>query len=286
MSTEAIVGSDATMGAIPGDGREWLELYGYVGAGAKDADLDRAVDLVRKEYGLKPGGGWDEKLKRAIASTRRCGVTAAAFNVNYIPRWGKLDLNYFIGEYVDELTRNDVDALIAEAFHRWERVCGLRFTQVSDPALTDLRFGVGRGRRAGFDGPSGTLAYAFSPGSSNYLGPALDLRFDLDETWVKDPRDPGILLLQVAGHEIGHLIGHNHFMQPRQWMNALYNPAIDTPQSYEAAASVQLYGPSRAVIIPTTPVPTPTTPVSPSGVDVQVKIGNAVYQALGLTKIK
>ena len=62
-----------------------------------------------------------------------------------------------------------------------------------------------------FDGPSNTLAHAFFPGTCGGVH-AGDLHFDEAETWIDDPAqsDSGILLYQVAVHEIGHNLGLSH----------------------------------------------------------------------------
>ena len=79
------------------------------------------------------------------------------------------------------------------------------------------------GDGSSFDGPGNTLAHAFFPPPCG--GPnAGDLHFDEGEIWSEDPADNGILLLNVAIHEIGHLIGLSHSQDDAAIMFAFYSP--------------------------------------------------------------
>lgn len=209
-----------------------------------------------------------------------CGHTQAEFASGQLNRWGLAEVTYCINGYPVGLglAPTDVDAIVSQAFKSWSDSCGLRFRKVSDPNQANIVMGVARGRRANFDGPMGVLAYCYLPQGSNFQG-QVEMYWDLDEAWSKEPRQNGILLLNVTAHELGHGLGLDHTNVPRSLMNPVYSAAISAPQAHDQQEVVQRYGPPSAV---PTPIPTPQPIPTPAAGEVPCKclINGVVYQGV------
>lgn len=187
-----------------------------------------------------------------------CGHSRAELASMGAARWGIPVVSYFIQTYPAGLgmSKGDVDAVFAQAFASWEAVCGLKFKVASGPNDANILIGTGRGRRAGFDGPMGILAFCYLPSGDNFAG-QLNMLLDLDEAWTDDPAKNGILMLNTVAHELGHGLGLDHTNVQRQLMNPVYSAAIATPQSHDRQEVVDRYGPPVAA--PVTPQPIPPT---------------------------
>ncbi len=194
---------------------------------------------------------YDDYVTHVLAKGPRCGCIDAA-NLGE-SRWGLATVSWGVSSFPSGLSQDRVLQLYQQAFDSWSAVCGLKFTRVA-AANANIVIGTGRGSRSNFDGPNGTLAWAYLPSGRNFTG-RLEVRFDLDETWIDNPQARGILLLNVAAHEFGHAIGLSHNSVKNQLLNPYYAPAISKPQSYDIQEIQTLYG---------KPAATPTTPTSPN----------------------
>jgi matrix metalloproteinase-14 (membrane-inserted) len=197
---------------------------------------------------------YSDYVQDVLAHAPRCGV------IDSQPlgesKWGLPEVTYSFSSYVGGMAQSQVETVIRQAFDSWEAVCGLKFRQVAASANIDI--GAARGSRANFDGPNGTLAWAYLPSGNRFTG-RLQVRLDLDERWIADTGANGILLLNVAAHEFGHAIGLSHINSVRnQLLNPTYNKNISKPQSEDIKQSRQLYGAA------TTPTPTPADPATPT----------------------
>ncbi|MBN3324945.1 MMP20 protein, partial [Atractosteus spatula] len=109
-----------------------------------------------------------------------------------------------------------------------------------------------------FDGPSGTLAHAFSPGS----GLGGDAHFDEDERWSTTSK--GFNLFLVAAHEFGHALGLDHSSDPSALMYPTYK-YVDTTgfvlPSDDVKGIQSLYGKPTASPATTTTATTSKAPV-------------------------
>jgi hypothetical protein len=179
-------------------------------------------------------------------------------------KWGIKEVAYAFSSFPGGMSNLRALAVIRKAFDSWEAVCGLKFKQVGNVTEANIDIGGARGSRASFDGPNGTLAWAYLPKGANFTG-RLQVRFDLDETWIESQAANGILLENVACHEIGHAIGLSHINNiAKQLLNPYYAAAISKPQSEDIRQIQTLYGRPAAAPAPTpTPAPTPGGAIYP-----------------------
>ncbi len=171
----------------------------------------------------------------------RCGCPD--FNLSAgAKKWAHNSLSYFIKRRDDDLDADVWDEIIAKAFMSWSNVAALSFTKVDMGQDANIIIGIGAGKDYHFDGPQGTLAWAYLPHDDSFNGTLL-MRFDTDETWVAEPRDNGTLLLNVASHEIGHILGLSHSSVSTALMAPYYSEQTSGPQENDDIPRIQeLYG--------------------------------------------
>ena len=239
----------------------YLIQFGYLAAGILPGLLGNPNSIV--DIFLKALDNWksflgsmdltDEQLERMM-DLPRCGVSDVLHLNTEEARWRKNRLNYFVQSYVSGISQSDQNDLIALAWRQWADVADLGFTQTNDPGQADLLISTGRGASYGFDGPSGTLAWAqLPPGGDQQLL----MRFDLDERWIREANQPGILFLNVACHEFGHMLGLDHSRNKSALMAPYYSAGITKPQSNDDIPRIQaLYGKPTAPQPPKPPEPT------------------------------
>ena len=231
---------------------DYLTHYGYIAGNVQSMAIDsstedRIVTAALVEFqiaaGLPTTGVFDEATQIKM-SEPRCGCLDVSRAVLEWARWRKTSLKYFIEKRV---TLAEVDELIALAWADWMAVANITVVPTSSATDADIVISTGSGRADGFDGPSGTLAWAYLP---NGRDGQLRCRFDLAETWLKDSPQGGILFRNVACHEFGHLLGLEHSRVSSALMAPFYSPAIVSPKQSDDIPRIQgLYGK------PTTPVP-------------------------------
>lgn len=224
----------------------YLRHYGHLagavlsGAAAPStavAEFARALIDVQAGAGLTPTGRLDEPTA-AVLARPRCGCPDRLRLAD--TRWRKRSLTYCVTDYVAGLSASDQDELIRRAWQSWADVADVSVTPTRD-LRADVLISTGRGPAQGFDGPAGTLAWAYLPDGRDGQ---LQMRFDLDERWVRADPDAGILFLNVSAHEFGHLLGLAHSQRPGALMAPIYAPSVSRPQADDDVPRIQaLYGP-------------------------------------------
>ncbi|NXX41982.1 MMP10 protein, partial [Tricholaema leucomelas] len=227
----------------------------------KAKDLNPMSDKIREMqsfFGLEVTGELNHKTLDMMKKPR-CGIpdirSYSTFPLS--PRWKKEDVTYRILNYTPDMLQADVEEAIARAFQLWSSVTPLRFTRVySGQADIMISFSSGfHGDFYSFDGPGGTLAHAYPPGS----GIGGDAHFDEDENWTKFTTSNGYNLFLVAAHELGHSLGLGHSNVFGALMYPIYM-ARDTrdyklPQD-DIDGIQALYGhPKESAALPTTAFP-------------------------------
>ena len=170
----------------------------------------------------------------------RCGCPD--FNISSSKKsWGHDNLTYFIANRDSDLTKEAWDSTIKEAFDSWSRVANIQFKQIDKQGSSNIVINIGAGQKHHFDGPNGTLAWAYLPPRPNYTGQLL-MKFDTEELW-SDGHNAGMLLKNVAAHEIGHILGLPHSSVSGALMAPYYSPEVFEPQENDDIPRIQeLYG--------------------------------------------
>lgn len=242
----------------------YLSFFGYLGIellkNITEEDIEKGVKAFQRWWGLKSDGIVGDKTLRAM-EVPRCGCPdkpdtdnpehASYNNMQALvqenrAKWNKSGLKYCVQGYVTgKISKTQQKQIIGRAWDSWNRVCGINVEAVSKPADADIIIRAGQGSASQFDGRGGTLAWAYLPDGNDTQ---LEMRFDLAETWIDDPKQRGILMFNVAVHEFGHLLGLTHSKKTTAIMAPYYNPLIATPQKDDDISRVQqLYGKNKPV---------------------------------------
>ncbi|KFZ63658.1 Interstitial collagenase [Podiceps cristatus] len=178
----------------------------------KSKNLNHMAEKIREMqsfFGLEVTGELNRKTLDMMKQPR-CGIpdVRSYSTFPHSPRWKKEDVTYRILNYTPDMLQADVEEAIAKAFQLWSSVTPLRFTRLySGQADIMISFAAGfHNDFYSFDGPGGTLAHAYPPGS----GIGGDAHFDEDENWTKFATYNGYNLFLVAAHELGHSLGLGH----------------------------------------------------------------------------
>lgn len=238
---------------------DYLVFFGYLTVellkNVSMDDIHAGIKLFQRYFGIKSDGVLTEETLRAM-QTPRCGcpdrldksngnhiefLRAAEVSAEKRDRWNKTGLTYAVENYVTgKISKTDQKRIFQEAFKAWDDVCGLNIAETKNAAQADIVVTTGKGVQHQFDGRGGTLAWAYMPRGKNEK---LLMRFDLDETWLANKGERGILLSNVACHEFGHLLGLMHSDKNQALMAPYYNPFVGTPQQIDDIPRIQkLYG--------------------------------------------
>lgn len=257
----------------------YLSYYGYLAQDVSEYDHNRMASLnltepvkkFQKRFGIPETGVIDEKTFRAML-TPRCAfpdivrrnrpdhepfVKLIEFSNQSLPAWKKRNLKYSIQSFVSGISQAVQHRLIAEAFLAWTRHGNINAEPAGRGETPDIIIGTGSGRSSGFDGPGGVLAWAYLPTGTDRQ---LQMKFDLDETWLESPGRRGILYFNVACHEIGHIFGLDHSKVSTALMAPYYNPAIAVPQENDDIPRFQSRYGKRTAPPSAPPVPAPQEP--------------------------
>lgn len=225
-------------------------------------DLTKAIEEAQRTLGLvdekgNPSGIPDAQTLKAMQMTPRCGrpdFQAVGADIN---RWAvdkaHTGLKYCIEKYINTIPRASQDEIIAASWQAWERACWLQTFAVANPQEADIIISCSSSRQEEFGTAGNVLAWAYLPQGSNHDRQLL-CKFDLAERWGVLPTDQGILLLNVATHEFGHLLGLDHTQIRGELMFPTYDRRIFLPQPrYDVPQVVERYESPRTTPTPPTP---------------------------------
>jgi hypothetical protein len=216
--------------------------------GAFDQPTLRALTMYQHFHALPVTGVLDAATIGEM-SKPRCGVPDVPIfgGGRFVApgnRWEKMNLTYRFFELSNALTKEEVKRAIRGALNLWTAVTKLKFREVkTGSADIEIRFVSGdHGDGNPFDGVGRVLAHAFFPLGGELAG---DMHFDASEPWVVDLTKPGVDLITVAAHELGHSLGLDH----SSVRGALMFPTYSGPQRFLDDDDVQgiqfLYGPAQ-----------------------------------------
>lgn len=241
-----------------------LAQYGYLQGAYRPGEYDettrQAVSQFQSFYYIYPDeDGVCDAETTNLLSRPRCGLPdpppggrsitgrLAPF-VTVGAAWSQTSLSYRFLNETPDLALNRQRRIIRDALARWADVSALDFTEVGTPQESDLSIAFHRGNHGDgspFDdagGPAGnTLAHAFFPPPAGGVW-AGSLHFDEFETWKDQPGGPGILLYNVALHEIGHNLGLAHSQDSNAIMYAYYAEDRNDLMADDIAGIRSLYG--------------------------------------------
>lgn len=261
----------------------YLDAFGYLKdelAQWKDISIGDIVDAVKQFqgfFGLKRDGRLCVKTVRAMEMPR-CGCpdinrprhaeynALKKFAATNLPKWRKTGLTYAITDYIPGISKTDFESTIYNSFVAWTKHGNIEVNPTKQNSA-DIVISTGQGRQSNFDGPGGTLAWAYLPDGSD--GQLL-MKFDLQETWSLAATVRGILLPNVATHEFGHLLGLDHSRIQAALMAAYYNATIAVPQANDDVPRFQARYGIRSDV---PPIGTPTG----GRVDLSVSNGIELY---------
>lgn len=261
-------------------GAAYLQAFGYLEKAQND--FQAAVRLFQEHFGtLEQDGVLGPKTLRAMA-TPRCGLAEQTEEANILRKWPSRDflkdpLTVRVEQYVDGLSKTDQKNIFIAGLEGWERVCGVQFKLV-DGNSADITISAGRGRADSFDSAGGTLAWAQLPDGRS--GSPLLMKFDLDENWIAQRGQRGILLLNVFAHEGGHLLGLSHSNASSDLMAPFYSESIGAPQRGDISEVVKRYG--QPVVVPG---PSNPPPGDDETVTLQVKRSGLTIPGYRLSKV-
>lgn len=222
---------------------QYLDAFGYLTRPLADwdkielRDITGALKRFQDFFGLEKNGVVCSKTVRAMEAPRcGCPDIERAHHTQYkallrwarsmLAAWRKRSLTYVVTDYVPGIATADQDHVHAAAFAAWTQLGNIDAQKVTDPAHADIILSTGEGPRSNFDGPGGTLAWAYLPDGNDQQ---LLMKFDLSETWTLGA-GPGTIMLNVATHEFGHLLGLSHSVVPTALMAPYYKANVATPQ--------------------------------------------------------
>uniref|UniRef100_A0A673MT80 interstitial collagenase n=1 Tax=Sinocyclocheilus rhinocerous TaxID=307959 RepID=A0A673MT80_9TELE len=213
---------------------------------ANNDQLSKKLKEMQKFFGLKVTGKLNKETM-GVMKKPRCGVpdVAAYSTFGDEPKWQTNELTYRIVNYTPDLSKAEVDTSMEKALQVWAKVTPLKFTRINRGTADIMISFATRDHGDGllFDGPQGTLAHAFAPGSGN----GGDVHFDDDESFTfRSSR--GHVLFLVAAHEFGHSLGLSHSNVPGALMFPTYTftDPDRSPLSSDDIEGIQsLYGPLK-----------------------------------------
>lgn len=255
---------------------KWLKHYGYLATEhPTHHEHDEAVARMQQVYGLVQDGVAGPVTRRAMGLFRcarsdhslvRSDRKAITIDDKHC-RWQKSVLTYAIGgQFQLAGNRNRSLEILREGFNVYEPLTGLRFFEHNNWNESDIRIGRGRGSKWDFDGPGNVLAWAQMPCAETDV-PLLSM-FDDSEPWNLKLSGPGVLMMAVWLHELGHLLGLDHSDDENDLMAPYYNPQIIYPQLGDKRRLARIY---ELATEPTdTPNPMPGLPYGPYQGDASV----------------
>uniref|UniRef100_A0AC35UG02 ZnMc domain-containing protein n=1 Tax=Rhabditophanes sp. KR3021 TaxID=114890 RepID=A0AC35UG02_9BILA len=199
-------------------------------------------------------------------NTPRCGVEDVNLDTKTkrasVNTWNKNLIKYFIKNFSTKLTDDEVRAGLSEAWNVWSVVTPLKFQEVGPSEKRDVvvRFAeLSHGDAFPFDGPGGVLGHSLLVGDMLHL--------DNAESWKYVKTGDRILssqidFLNIAIHEIGHVLGLKHSPDKDSIMTPFYRTSNSLNYKKPALSDSDIrviqsmYG-VRNEITTTTPVPRP-----------------------------
>ncbi|XP_038106365.1 matrix metalloproteinase-19 [Culex quinquefasciatus] len=201
--------------------------------------LEEGSALAEKELQLYYRSLADKPKQRR--NVPRCGTTktnfkAVGFNVQ---KWSKNFLTYKIMNFPTGQPQSVIRYLLDKAFSAWSNVTNLDFAEVTfvDRADIEVVFGGqvhwSRGERCSFPMDTDVFAHAFYPEEGNV---------HFNTKYYFDGGESLGQFLEVAMHEIGHVLGLDHSKSKASLMHLTEIGRFTEPQPIDVKNIQRLYG--------------------------------------------
>lgn len=189
-----------------------------------DAATENAVREFQRFYALEDTGKIDKDTHQVMAAPR-CGTPDRPLSFTLTgQKWDHTDITYRINNFSADLTPDETDNALKEAFQLWSAVSPLKFREAAEEEAVDINIMFAEGAHGDigndFDGIGQVLAHAYPPGRGHGLEG--DVHFDEAERWSIELPPNGTDLVTVAAHEIGHALGLDHSEVRDSLMYAIY----------------------------------------------------------------
>lgn len=231
---------------------KWLKWFGYLDdENPTDDQITMAVAAMQKIYGLvidgDPGPITQSAMKLFRCAQHDTGMLRQTDGDNAVAtphddcRMTKSLVTYAIDPSF-RLGGNASNSrqIIRYGFKFYEPLTGITFQEVSNLEDADIRIGQAKSPNFWFDGPGNVLAWASYPCREDQDYQVA--MFDESEPWNLNVTGPGVIMINVWLHELGHLLGLQHSDNPADLMAPFYNPQILEPQQGDIARITTLYG--------------------------------------------
>lgn len=212
---------------------EYLKTYGYLKNNENAiTDVENAMRTFQEFYNLKTTDGKENEETLKLMEKPRCGVPDEPLPyVAAQDKWHKTQLRWYF-----PLATQDMLKIAKIAFEVWGNVTNLEFVYTqNDPdivisvASQRLKHNSQHNCQMGecafpFDGKGEILGHAFLPSGDS----CREIHLDPSEKWhlgpesIEDVPSDKTSLLWVLAHELGHVLGLQHFKDPNALMYSFY----------------------------------------------------------------
>jgi len=248
----------------------YLRFYGYLNGSEEKADIVAATKQFQAEFGIEQDGLLGPKTIKATQFPR-CGCREVEFlkaNATGLAKWGIPHITWYVEDYLDEFSKDEMIALIKKGFDYTSSRIELDFEQVSNANKANIVFTASNSPRDEMGKAGGVLAWCELP-PANFSGQIITC-FDKAETWIVTNGGRGIKYFNVLMHEVcwGHGMGLSHSKIDGCLMAPFYSESVAFPVEPDDESEMFKRYKKRTV----TPDPTPTPSPDPNGKETVIHI--------------
>lgn len=212
---------------------KYLKTFGYLdGKDLTPEDIAQATKEFQEAFGIDADGETGVQTIRA-SYYPRCGMKDVEFiteDATGISRWGIPRITWYIEDYLEEFSKEEMTALIKRGFDFTSSKIQVDFAQVTSSNKANIVFTSSGSPKDEMGKASGVLAWCELPPRDGFDGQIVTC-FDTAELWIGDRGGRGIRYFNVLMHEVcwGHGMGLSHSKKSECLMSPFYSPDIAYP---------------------------------------------------------